>query len=76
MFVAKVRNGFTPHLRARLLDEMRGLTAARCPFANLPTGPGSHWGQRRDARCRIGAHEHVAPHTPHLAPRTPHLARD
>ncbi len=38
MFAANVRNGFTPHLRARLLDEMRGLTAARCPFANLPTG--------------------------------------
>jgi DNA ligase D-like protein (predicted ligase) len=45
MFAAKVRNGFTPHLRAQLLDEMRGLSAARCPFANLPTGTRSHWGE-------------------------------
>jgi bifunctional non-homologous end joining protein LigD len=41
----KVRNGFTPTLRARLIEAMRPLATARCPFANLPSTRGGHWGE-------------------------------
>ena len=41
----KVRSGFTPHLRAQVFDEIRGLRAARCPFANLPSVRSGHWGE-------------------------------
>jgi bifunctional non-homologous end joining protein LigD len=41
----KVRNGLTPHLRADLFARMRLLVVDRCPFANLPTGSTSHWGE-------------------------------
>jgi bifunctional non-homologous end joining protein LigD len=41
----KVRNGFTPALRARVLDAMRQLQTPRCPFANLPSSRSSHWGE-------------------------------
>jgi bifunctional non-homologous end joining protein LigD len=41
----KVRNGLTPHSRADLYARMRGLVVDRCPFANLPTGSTSHWGE-------------------------------
>jgi len=45
MCAAKVRNGFTPALRAQLLDLMRPLETAKCPFANLPSSKSSHWGE-------------------------------
>jgi bifunctional non-homologous end joining protein LigD len=41
----KVRNGFTPTLRARLIEALRPLATARCPFANLPSTRGGHWGE-------------------------------
>jgi bifunctional non-homologous end joining protein LigD len=41
----KVRNGLTPHLRAGLMAAMKPLAVARCPFANLPSGRSSHWGE-------------------------------
>ena len=41
----KVRSGFTPHLRAQVFDEIRGLRNARCPFANLPSVRSGHWGE-------------------------------
>ena len=41
----KVRSGFTPHLRAQVFDGIRGLHAARCPFANLPSVRSGHWGE-------------------------------
>ena len=41
----KVRSGFTPHLRAQVFEQIRGLRAARCPFANLPSGRSGHWGE-------------------------------
>jgi len=41
----KVRSGFTPHLRAQVFEQIRGLQAARCPFANLPSGTHGHWGE-------------------------------
>jgi len=41
----KVRNGFTPHLRAELFERLRPLAIAKCPFANLPSSRTSHWGE-------------------------------
>jgi bifunctional non-homologous end joining protein LigD len=41
----KVRNGFTPALRAQLFDRMKPLVVSRCPFANLPSSRSSHWGE-------------------------------
>jgi bifunctional non-homologous end joining protein LigD len=45
IFAGKVRQGFNPVGRARLLKEMRPLLSARCPFANLPTSRKSHFGE-------------------------------
>jgi bifunctional non-homologous end joining protein LigD len=41
----KVRNGFTPNSRALVFERLRRLIVRRCPFANLPTGRTSHWGE-------------------------------
>ena len=41
----KVRSGFTPHLRAQVFEQIRGLHTTRCPFANLPSGGSGHWGE-------------------------------
>ncbi len=41
----KVRSGLTPHVRADLFERMRPLLTAQCPFANLPAGTTSHWGE-------------------------------
>jgi len=45
MFSGKVRQGFNPASRLRLLKEMRPLVTQRCPFANLPTSRKSHFGE-------------------------------
>jgi bifunctional non-homologous end joining protein LigD len=45
MCAGKVRNGFTPALRAQLFDAMRPLETPRCRFANLPSSRSSHWGE-------------------------------
>jgi bifunctional non-homologous end joining protein LigD len=45
IFSGKVRQGFNPAVRARLLREMRPLVTAKCPFANLPTSRKSHFGE-------------------------------
>jgi len=45
-FAAKVRAGFTPHLRAEVFRRLAGTERARCPFINLP---------KRDGRSRWGA---------------------
>ena len=36
IFVAKVKNGFTPGLRRKVAESFAGLKTTRCPFANLP----------------------------------------
>ncbi len=36
VFIAKVRNGFVPATRREVMERMRALATARCPFANLP----------------------------------------
>ncbi|MFL6514723.1 MAG: non-homologous end-joining DNA ligase [Chthoniobacterales bacterium] len=45
MFAGKVRQGFNPPSRGRLLDSMRPLLTKQCPFANLPTSKRSHFGE-------------------------------
>ena len=45
IFAGKVRQGFNPVVRARLLKEMRPFLTRQCPFANLPTSRKSHFGE-------------------------------
>ncbi len=45
IFAGKVRQGFNPVGRARLLKEMKPLLTDKCPFANLPTSRKSHFGE-------------------------------
>jgi bifunctional non-homologous end joining protein LigD len=45
MFAAKVRAGFTPHLRAEVWRRLGRSRLQMCPFANLPNSVGrSRWG--------------------------------
>jgi bifunctional non-homologous end joining protein LigD len=44
IFVAKVRNGFTPRSRLDVAKRFKGLATAKCPFANLPEPAGARRG--------------------------------
>ena len=43
-FAAKVRAGFTPHLRRDVHAKLEPLHVRACPFADLPSGTTTHWG--------------------------------
>ena len=43
-FAAKVRAGFTPHLRRDVRAKLAPLHVRVCPFADLPSGTTAHWG--------------------------------
>jgi bifunctional non-homologous end joining protein LigD len=43
-FAAKVRAGFTPHLRREVYARLKPLEVERCPFADLPSARPSRWG--------------------------------
>ena len=43
-FAGKVRAGFTPHVRRDVVERLRSVPAARCPFVDLPNSRSSHWG--------------------------------
>jgi len=43
-FAAKVRAGFTPHLRRDVVAQLKRLHISTCPFDDLPSGKASHWG--------------------------------
>jgi len=45
VYVARTRVGFTPASRERLMERLRPLEIARCPFANLPEKRGGRWGE-------------------------------
>ena len=45
LFAGKVRQGFNPHVRAKLLKAMRLCLTSRCPFDNLPSSRSSHFGE-------------------------------
>ena len=56
VYVARIRNGFTPASRDDLYKRFRGLETAKCPFANLPEARGGRWGEgltlEKMAECR------------------------
>jgi len=43
-FAGKVRAGFTPHLRREVLEALKPLQTAECPFVDLPNSKASRWG--------------------------------
>jgi bifunctional non-homologous end joining protein LigD len=45
IFAGKVRQGFTPSRRRKLLETVRPLLTAKCPFDNLPSSRKSHFGE-------------------------------
>jgi DNA ligase D-like protein (predicted ligase) len=57
IYVARVRNGFTPASRSEVLKQLRrGQETPRCPFANLPQRDKGRWGEgltaEKMADCR------------------------
>jgi len=44
IYVARVRNGFTPASRAALFKHFSGLERKSCPFQNLPESGKGRWG--------------------------------
>jgi bifunctional non-homologous end joining protein LigD len=44
-FAGRVRAGFTPAQRTALFARLKPLRVEQCPFADLPTGKTSHWGE-------------------------------
>ena len=44
-FAGRVRAGFTGAQRAALFELIKPLRIEMCPFADLPTGKGGHWGE-------------------------------
>jgi bifunctional non-homologous end joining protein LigD len=45
MSAGKVRAGFTPATRAKLMALLKPLAVKRCPFKNLPSAKSGHWGE-------------------------------
>jgi bifunctional non-homologous end joining protein LigD len=43
-FAAKVRAGFTPHVRREVFALLKRRHVTECPFADLPNSKTSHWG--------------------------------
>ena len=43
-FAGKVRAGMIPHIRREVLELLKPLATAECPFANLPDVSAGHWG--------------------------------
>ncbi len=56
IYVARIRNGFTPASRAALFKHFRGLERTNCPFHNLPESRKGRWGEGLTAddmsKCR------------------------
>jgi bifunctional non-homologous end joining protein LigD len=54
-FVAKVRNGFVPHVGREVYQRFTGLTREKCPFTNLPEKPRTMWAltanEMKECRC-------------------------
>ena len=44
-FAGRVRAGFAAAQRAAVFARVKPLATATCPFADLPTGKSSHWGE-------------------------------
>src|ERR1700720_3198548 len=56
IYVARVRNGFVPALRAKVFERFHKLEIKTCPFSNLPQREKGRWGQGltadKMAECR------------------------
>jgi ATP-dependent DNA ligase len=56
LYVARVRNRFTPSLRAAVFTKFRGLEIQNCPFVNLPQRDKGRWGEgltaQKMVKCR------------------------
>jgi ATP-dependent DNA ligase len=56
IYVARVRSGFIPALRARVFERFQTLEIKTCPFSNLPQRDKGRWGQGltadKMAECR------------------------
>jgi bifunctional non-homologous end joining protein LigD len=55
IYVARIRNGFTPAARAALFKQFRGLERTSCPFHNLPESRKGRWGEGLTADDRASA---------------------
>ncbi|HWR52469.1 MAG TPA: non-homologous end-joining DNA ligase [Bryobacteraceae bacterium] len=51
IFIAKIRNGFTPKLREEIFRRFKGLEAKAVPFANLPEPKGARRGMALTAEA-------------------------
>jgi ATP-dependent DNA ligase len=45
IYVARIRNGFTPASRVALFKHFSGLERQSCPFQNLPESEKGRWGE-------------------------------
>ncbi len=54
LYVAKVRNGFVPHIRREVFSRFKDLTTDACPFANLPEQKRTQWALTKEEmqKCR------------------------
>jgi DNA ligase D-like protein (predicted ligase) len=53
-YVAKVRNGFVPHLRREIFEKLKVFETGTCPFVNLPEKKRTQWALTREEmkNCR------------------------
>lgn len=51
IFIAKIKNGFTPALKDELFERLRGLESPVCPFANLPESKTARRGEALTAEA-------------------------
>jgi bifunctional non-homologous end joining protein LigD len=61
IYVARVRNGFIPALRAKLFGRFHKLESKTCPFSNLPQRDKGRWGQGLTAD-KMGECRWLKPH--------------
>jgi DNA ligase D-like protein (predicted ligase) len=54
MYVARTRNGFTPKLRAELMNKFKPLETEKCPFVNLPETRSGRWGVGLTPKKMVG----------------------
>jgi len=61
IYVARVRNGFIPALRAKVFERFHKLEIKTCPFSNLPQRDKGRWGQGLTAD-KMGECRWLKPH--------------
>lgn len=51
IFIAKIKNGFTPNVRKQVFEQFRGLETKTCPFDNLPEPKNARRGEALTAEA-------------------------